>query len=109
MSIAHTWFGHPAQQIRVDLVAGLRLRRARTAIERLYPHPPHQRFDMPAPDLAPLGSQQATQHPRAGEGELQMQLVNPPHQRKVRSGHRAWQVVDAAAADVQNFSLLRDR
>src|SRR6266700_3202625 len=41
---------HPAQQIRVDLVAGLGLRRARTAIEDLYPHPPHQRFDMPTAD-----------------------------------------------------------
>jgi hypothetical protein len=42
--MAQTWFGrdrHAAQQIRMDLVAGLGLRGARTAIERLYPHPPH--------------------------------------------------------------------
>src|SRR5665647_3838810 len=38
-----------------------------------------------------------------------MQLVNPPHQRKVRSGHRARQVVDAATADVQCLGLLGDR
>jgi len=37
------------------------------AVVRLYPHPLHQRFDMPTADLAPLGSQQASQHPRAGE------------------------------------------
>jgi hypothetical protein len=43
-----------------------------TTIERLYPHPPHQRFHMPAADLAPLGSQQASQHSRAGEGKLQV-------------------------------------
>ena len=35
---------------------------------------------MPAAELAPLGSQQASQHPRASEGELQMQLVEAPHQ-----------------------------
>ena len=113
MSIAHTWFGrvicHPAQQIRVDLVAGLGLRRARTAIERLYPHPLHQRFDMPTADLAPLGSQQASQHPRAGERELQMQPVETPHDREVGFRHRARQVVDAATADAQNLRLLGDR
>src|ERR1700716_3387092 len=32
---------HSAQQIRIDLVSRLRRRRARTAIERLYPHSLH--------------------------------------------------------------------
>src|SRR6476660_6612373 len=54
---------YAAQQIGIDLVATLRLRCARSAIERLYPHPPHQRFDMPAADLAHLGSQQARSWP----------------------------------------------
>ena len=113
MSIAHTWFGrvisHPAQQIRVDLVAGLRLRCARTAIERFYPHPLHQRLDVPTADLAPLGSQQASQHPRAGERELQMQPVETPHDREVGFRHRARQVIDTATADAQNLRLLGDR
>src|SRR6202158_293131 len=56
-----------AQQIRIDLVPRLGLRRARTAIERLYPHPLHQRLHVTTADLAPLGSQQASQHSRAGE------------------------------------------
>jgi hypothetical protein len=51
----------------MDLVAGLGLGGARAAIERLYPHPPHQRLQMPAADLAPLQSQQASQHTRTGE------------------------------------------
>jgi hypothetical protein len=74
MSIAHTWTRDldAVQQIRVDLVAGLRLRGAGTPIERFDPHSPHQRLHMPASDLAPLGSQQASQHPRAGEGILQV-------------------------------------
>ena len=99
---------HPAQQIRIDLVAGLRLRRARTAIERLYPHPLHQRLHVTTADLAPLGSQQASQHPRAGKGELQMQTVETPHDRKVGFRHRPRQIVDAATADVQSFRLLGD-
>ena len=38
-----------------------------------------------------------------------MQLVDPPHQHKVCSGHRARQVVDAATTDVQRLGLLGDR
>ena len=51
-------------------MAGLGLGGARTAIGFLYPHPPHQCFEMPTADLAPLGSQQASQHPRTGEWKL---------------------------------------
>ena len=112
MSIAHTWFGRVisiAQQIWIDLVAGLRLRGARMAVERFYPHPPHQRFDMPTADLAPLGSQQASQHPRAGEGKLQMQPVETSHNFQIRRRHRPRQVVDTATADAQDLRLLCDR
>src|SRR5208283_5371237 len=94
---------------RVDFMAGLGLGCARTAIKRLYPHPLHQRLHVPASDLAPLGHQQAAQHPRAGEGKLQMQPVETPHDREVGLRHRSWQVIDAAAADAQNLGLLGDR
>jgi len=90
-------------------VAGFRLGRARTAVERLYPHPPHQRLDVTTADLAPLGGQQASQHPRTGEGELQVQAVETPHHLQVGRRHRTWQVVDATATDVQRRRLLRDR
>jgi hypothetical protein len=90
-------------------VTWLRLGGARTTIERLYPHPPHERFDMPTADLAPIGSQQASQHPRTGERELQMQPVEMPHDRQIGVRHRARLVIDAAAADLQNFRLLCDR
>jgi hypothetical protein len=74
---------HAAQQIRIDLVTRLGLRGARTAIERLYPHPLHERLHMPAADLAPLQSQQAAQHTRTGERILQVQLIELPHDLKV--------------------------
>ena len=98
-----------AQQIRIDLVAGLGLGGARTAIERLYPHPPHQRLHMPAADLAPLQSQQASQHTRTGEGILQVQPIETLHDREVGGRHRARQIINAAAADLQNLCLLGDR
>jgi hypothetical protein len=122
MSIAHTptfvrggqalvrpFDHHPAQQIRVDLVAGLGLGRAWTPIERLDPHPPHQRFGMPSADLAPLGSQQTSQHPRAGERKLQMQPIKTPHDGEVGFRHSARQVINAATADGQSCRLLADR
>ena len=57
--------------------------------------------------LAPIGSQQVAQHPRAGEGKLQMQLVHLPHEGKVGRTHQLWHIVEAPAADVQRFGLLR--
>src|SRR5260370_805521 len=97
---------HAAQQIWIDLVAGLGLGGARTAVQRLYPHPPHQRLYMPSAGLAPLGSEQASQHPRTGERKLQMHPVEPLHDREVGRRHRARQIIHAAAADLQNFRLL---
>jgi hypothetical protein len=55
---------------------------------------------MTTADLAPLGGQQTPQHPRAGEWELQMQLVETPHDCEIGVRHRPRQVVDAATADV---------
>src|SRR6266478_3304180 len=98
-----------AQQIRMDLVPRFGLGGARMAIERLYPHPPHQRLHMPAADLAPLQSQQASQHTRTGEGVFQVQPIELPHDREVGGRYRSRQVIDAAAADLQNFRLLDDR
>jgi hypothetical protein len=55
---------------------------------------------MPAADLAPLGSQKAAQHPRTGEGILQMQPVETPHDREIGVRHRPRQVINAATADL---------
>ena len=81
-----------AQQIWIDLVTWLRLRRSRTAIERLYPHPLHQRFHVPAADLASLGSQQASQH-------CHLQIARR---------YRTRQIIDTATTDVQSLGLLGD-
>src|SRR3977135_4183899 len=64
---------------------------------------------MPATDLAPLQSQQASQHPRTGEGILQGQPIETLHERQIGGRYRARQIINAAAADLQNFRLPRDR
>ena len=89
-------------------MAGLRLRRARTAIQRLDPHPPHQRLHMTPADLAPIGSQQTAQHPRPCEGELHVQPVDLLHESEIGRRHRARQVIHRAARDADDLGLLRD-
>src|SRR5258708_5219883 len=79
------------------------------AIECFYPHSFHQRLHVTPADLASLGIQQASQHPRAGEGELQMQPIEMPHDLQIGRRHWPRQVVHAATADVQGFRLLGDR
>src|SRR5471032_2574230 len=64
---------------------------------------------MPAADLAPLQGQQASQHTRTGEGILQVQPIETLHDRQIGGRYRARLVIDAAAADLQNFRLLGDR
>src|SRR5215470_17162228 len=64
---------------------------------------------MPTADLAPLGSQQVPQHSRTCVGMLQVQLVQPSHERKIARRHRNGFVVDAAPADAQGSALLRHR
>jgi hypothetical protein len=43
----------------------------------------HQRLHMPAADLVPLQSQQASQHPRTGEGILQVKPTETLHDPEV--------------------------
>src|ERR1700692_3034291 len=64
---------------------------------------------MPPADLVPLQSQQASQHTRTGEGELQVQPIQMPHDHEVGGRHWPRQIINAAAADPQNFRLLGDR
>src|SRR5215831_5870186 len=64
---------------------------------------------MPTADLAALGSQQVPQHARTCVGMLQVQLVQPSHERKIARRNYDGLVVDAAAADPQGSTLLRHR
>jgi hypothetical protein len=96
-----------AQQIGIDLVARRRLGSVGLAVNGLDPHPLHQRGDMPATGPEAFGGQQVAQHAATREGEVQMQLVDPAHQREISGRGCPWQIINAAPADVEH--LLGDR
>jgi hypothetical protein len=70
-------------------VTGLRLRGARTVVERFCPHCPNQHYDEPAGDLASLGDWQALKRSRARGWKFLMQLVKAPRGREVGPRHGA--------------------
>ena len=100
---------HRAQQIRVDLVARRRLRRVRPAIDRGDAHALHHRRDALTADLDALAAQQIAQHPAAGERVVEMQLVDPPHDRQIGRRHRPRTVVKATSAQLQDCRLSGQR
>ncbi len=94
-----------AQQVREDLVPRRRLRRPRAAVEGLDRHLLHQRRDVEPAHLMAFGLQHSLEHPAAGEGVLEVQLVDPAHEREIGVRHRPWQIVDAASADPERLCL----
>jgi hypothetical protein len=65
-----------------------RLRRVRPPINRLDAHPPHQRGDQFPADHHAFAAQQVAQHPAARERIVQMQRVDPTHDRKLGRRNR---------------------
>ena len=59
---------------------------------------------MPPADGEAFARQQVAQHPAARERMLQVQLVDPAHQRQIRRRHRTRLVVHAAPADAQKLA-----
>ena len=73
------------------------------------PHPPHHRRDPLPADRDALAAQQVTQHPAARERIVQVQLIDPPHDRQLGGRHRTGIVIQAAAADPQQLRLSAQR
>src|SRR5258708_6207507 len=73
------------------------------------PHLLHQAADAPAAHARKLGAQQPTQHPRAGEGKVQVQRVDPPHEGEIPCRQRARDVIHRAPADSERLGLPGDR
>jgi len=84
-------------------------RRLRPLIDRRDAHAPHERPRMLAPDPHALGLQQIAQHPTPREGQLEMQLIDPPHERELRRGHWRRRVVDRRPGEREEPRLPRDR
>jgi len=75
------------------------------AVDRLDTHSPHHRRDPLPTDRDTLATQQITQHSAARERVVEVQFVDPPHDRQIAGRHRTRIVVQAAAADPQQFGL----
>jgi hypothetical protein len=72
-------------------------------------HPPHHRPHQLPADHHTLATQQIAQHPAAGKWVIQVQRINPPHDRKLRRRHRPWLIVELAPAEPQQRRLARQR
>ena len=94
-----------SQEIRVDLVAGRRLRGVRLSVDRLDAHSLHQRRDVKTADDDPFTGEEIAEHTASGEGILQMQFVDPAHQREVIVADTSRFVINGAAADAEFASL----
>jgi hypothetical protein len=81
------------QKIRIDLVPRRRLRCVRPTIQRLDAHAPHHRGHVLPPDHHSFPAQQVTQHPAARERIVQMQRVDPSHDRQIGRRHRSGLIV----------------
>ena len=86
-----------------------RFGRVGLAIDRLNPHPLHQSGDVEAPDLISLAGQKSLKHPAARERIIEMQFINPAHQRQSVGRDRPGQVIHAAPADPENLRLSAHR
>ncbi len=101
--------GEIAQQIGIDLVPRRRLRGVGAAVERLDVHLLHERSDVTPAHAVALRVQEPLQHPASRERVVEMQFVDPAHQRQIGGWDGTGQVVDAAPADPQNACLAGDR
>jgi len=77
-----------AQEIGINPMAGLVAAKRRLAIQGINPHAAHQRGHLAPTNGAALLPQEIAQHARPGKGILQMQLVDPSHQRPASAGNR---------------------
>ncbi len=98
----------PAQQIRVDLVARSPLRGVRAPIDRRDPHALHQCRNVKPADIEAFANEEVAHHPATRERVIQMQFVDPVHQRQISGGNRSRQIIDAPPADAEGCSLLPD-
>src|ERR1700693_3278435 len=64
---------------------------------------------MAAANLDASDKELPAQHPRAHEGILQMQLIEPPHQRQIGGAGGLRHVVHRPPAEAQKFGLARYR
>jgi hypothetical protein len=93
------------QQIRKDLVARRRFRRAWFRPQGSDPHEPHRPLHTLTIDVVPLGPQHRRHPSRAEERPAREQLVDPAQQHQIVVVRRARQAIDAGASDPEHRTL----
>ena len=106
----HTWFGRVicAQQVGIDPVRRVRLRRPGPLEDRLQAQEPHQAPDSLTADPGALAQQPARHLPRAVEGRLQKLLIDAPHQPQIQRALARALVVERRAGDREQATLACD-
>jgi hypothetical protein len=72
-------------------------------------HTLHHRANRLTPDLKALAAQEIAEHPAACKGIIQMQRIDPAHDHKGACRHRTGLIIDAAAAQLEELYLPRQR
>src|SRR5450759_446570 len=82
---------------------------ARLAVDRLDTHQLHEGAHMAAADSGTFALKHACQFPRSQKRMREVQLVKAAHQRQIGRRHRLRLVVQARAAQIEQFTLTQDR
>jgi len=97
------------EQIRVDRRTSCRDAGPWPAVQRLNAHPAHQRRHVSSADPMTFPPQPVRKLAGAVERQLQVQLVDPPHQPQIPLRQRPRHVVHARAAESQKLRLAPHR
>ena len=76
--------------------------------QRLDAHAQHERSDVAPPHRDAFTTELVAQHSGAHEGMLQVQFIDPAHERQINWADRLGQVVHRAAAELEQLGLARD-
>ena len=96
-----------AQQVRIDRMTRMSPAGVRSSVQRRDPHRSHQRRDVPAADADALEPLDVAQHAAAQERPLEVQLIGPAHQLKIRSRGGYGLVIQRGARELQQLRLAR--
>ena len=97
-----------AEQVGIDPVRRVRLRRPGPLEERVHPQPSHQAAHPLARDRLALAAEPACHLARSVERRLEELLVDPPHQAQIQRAFAPARVVERRPRDRHQPALPRD-
>lgn len=97
--------GHAPKQVRIDPVPRVLRAGPGFSVYRGDTHPLHQGADMPPPCLDAHAIKLIAEHACPHERFLKVQFIEAPHQFQITFGNGLGAVIQAAAADADQFGL----